>query len=754
MHWVLTRGRVPVFVTVAVLTLVSAWFASSLDVEMANESLVADDAIGARGYASFRVTFGSDEDLILAVRHPALLEASGIAWLSRLTARLERVEGVRAVFSLANAMQLVTPDLGAAMAPLSPDEIADEDAGAALVAALDRNPDLMGWLISEDRRTAGIVIELEDHPDDVEAPSRTISDVRALMADERRPGQTLWLTGIAVQKNDVSAYTQRDQRVLVPLSFATLALVLFVFVRSWPLVALPLAVTAVSVSWTMGAYAGSGYRTNAITALLPPVVMVLSVSVSVHLISRWETLRGGEAPERILRAVRSVFFPCLLCSVTTAASFASLLLSDVPAVRQFGAFSGLGAMAALVAGLTIVPIGLLYCRARKDFASSRTHGAIARVLNGSAYVAVEYPRWVLAIAGLLTLVAGVAAIGIRNNTDLVRFLKPSAPLYRDTMAIDENLMGTQATEFVVSRRDGLPLTGAADLSRLAAFEAAARSRVEVSEVFSVLPILRQIHRAATGGLHLALPERQEEVDRVLDFVEAADDRRLIDKWLAPEMDQARFTVRTRSLGTADASTLSEALESTAGTVFGADYDVVRTGSFDRVARDSNRLVGAQARSFAVAMVLVFLCVGLVFRSPRLTLLSLLPNCVPVVWTVGLMGAVGIDLSTGTAMIAPAVIGLVVDDTIHYLTGFHRELGHGPAAAVRRTTTKVGRALLVNSVVLACGFWVGCFGSFVPTIYFSLLTGLTMAGALVCDLLLTPATLLVFGGYDRRDGSAG
>ena len=135
-----------------------------------------------------------------------------------------------------------------------------------------------------------------------------------------------------------------------------------------------------------------------------------------------------------------------------------------------------------------------------------------------------------------------------------------------------------------------------------------------------------------------------------------------------------------------------------------------------------------------------------FRTAELMLLSIIPNLGPVIWTGGLMGALGIDLSTGTAMIASVVIGLAVDDTIHYLTRFRREESRGTREAIHRATTRTGRALVISSVVLVVGFWVGALGSFKPTLYFSLLTGLAMISALACDLLVLPATLVLL---DRR-----
>ena len=129
------------------------------------------------------------------------------------------------------------------------------------------------------------------------------------------------------------------------------------------------------------------------------------------------------------------------------------------------------------------------------------------------------------------------------------------------------------------------------------------------------------------------------------------------------------------------------------------------------------------------------------------LISVVPNVVPILWTGGLMGALGIDLSTGTAMIASVVIGISVDDTIHYLTRYRREQSLGVDVAIDRTTTETGRALVISSVVLTVGFWVGALGSFNPTVYFSLFTGLTMLSALACDLLILPAILVL--GSNRR-----
>jgi predicted RND superfamily exporter protein len=198
-----------------------------------------------------------------------------------------------------------------------------------------------------------------------------------------------------------------------------------------------------------------------------------------------------------------------------------------------------------------------------------------------------------------------------------------------------------------------------------------------------------------------------------------------------------------------AAPLAEGILEDGRRLLGDEYLLSATGSFYQVTQGSNQLVASQVGSFGLAVALIVAAIAALFRSPRLVGIALIPNLMPVVWTGGLMGFLGIDLSTGTAMIASAVIGVVVDDTIHYLTGFTRDYRGDAGEAVRRTTRGIGAALFLNNLVLVLGFWVGAFGSFKPTIYFSLLSGMTMITALVCDLFVTPACLILF---DRRRGA--
>jgi len=732
------RGRGPWLAIVALATLALGARAARVGIEHDNASLNAVDAGQRRVYDEFKATFGNDEDLLLALDHPALLDGRGLALVDTVTRALAALDGVRRVWSLTTAEELTAGASGAEPRPLVSPPWDAPDVRMRAVAALDRTPDLTGWLVSADRCTAGLVIELEERPGDVEYRTRIIGAVRALMVRYGRDGVTLHLTGVPVQKHDVAAYVDRDQRLLLPLAIVVLGATLAAFFRRPAGVLVPLGVAALTVVWTTGVYAWSGHALNAITSLLPPVLLVVALAASVHVYEMWRAAADTDGVGRALAAVRAIVVPAGLCAITTSQGFASLAVSDIPAVEQFGLFAAVGTAIAFLLGMTAAPAVLSWLR--PPARSGTEHGATLWLLDTTSRLATRRPGAVLVVFGIVTLLATAAIPRIRANTDLVGFLRADAPLRVDTSWIDAHLGGTLPLDFVLRRRDGGPIRALDAYRRLGALEEAIRARPHVATVTSVLAVVRQVHRAESGGA-LALPDDDATLGDELDLIEESG-HALVGRFAGPELRALRVTARLRAVGTAESAPLVEAIVADAARILGPAYSLVPTGALYHVVHDSTRLVHQQVASFATAIVLVVLAIGLLFRSLTFTVLALIPNVMPILWTGGLMGAAGIELSTGTAMIASAVLGLVVDDTIYYLAHYRHAYRGDAASAIHATARAVGAPITAASVSLVLGFWVGAFGSFKPTIYFSLLTGLTMITGVVCDLLVLPASLVV------------
>ena len=738
--------RRPCLFIILIMTLVMLIFALRVRIESNNASMVSANRELQVNYELFRDTFGNDEMLMLAITRPHLLRPEGLQAVDRITEEIAALRGVSRVLSLTNAVQLVSGDFGSEAVPLVAKPYSEHDQ-LNITQALEQNPDLSQLLLSKDRQTGVVLIDLAGEPTQ---QGQDIAAIEALLAD-RYGDQNVHLTGIPLLKLTVSRFIQRDQQVIIPFSVAILGALLLLMFRRLSGLLLPLAAMAITLCWTIGLYSLCGYALNTITALLPPVIMVLSIATTVHLYSGWLQLAGepGDPKTLLAREMRKLFLPCLFTAMTTALGLGSLLVSDVPAVQLFGVFSAIGVMLSFVVNILVVPSVLSFLPMPETGRRLYDTGVLRNLLRATANLAVSSPRLVLVLSLLLTLVALIGAGRIVNNTDLVRFLKPGAPLHRDTMMIDEAVGGVNRIEFLLTRKDGKALTGLEDMSRLATVHESIGQLQKVSGSYSILNLLRQLNRAERKQREPALPDDGGDLLNLFDLLEIAPDQAFLRKIISADFTKLRISVRTKMIGTSDTAELVARIGQLAARQLGDNYDMIPTGEYYQVVSDSNRLVASVVSSFSISLGTVFMAIFILFRSFKLIALALVPNLLPLAWTAGLIGFLGIDLSTGTAMIASVAIGLTVDSTIHYLTRFRQEDRGDCKEAVMRTTMATGRALTISALVLFFGFSVGGLSSFLPTIYFSVLTGITMLGALVCDLLVLPASLVLYDAWQKR-----
>jgi len=201
-----------------------------------------------------------------------------------------------------------------------------------------------------------------------------------------------------------------------------------------------------------------------------------------------------------------------------------------------------------------------------------------------------------------------------------------------------------------------------------------------------------------------------------------------------------MTLRCEAIGTDEGEVVIAKVKDTIDGESDAKFTVQVIGEFYRVIIESNQLTSSQIKSFGIALALILCSIGIVFRSIRYMLIAVIPNVVPLLFTAAVMGFADIPLSAGTMMIASVVLGIAVDDTIHYLSAFRRTYRSSADEAIRHTTAETGFTLIATTIALSLGFLVAIFGSFQPTVYFGLLSGLTMWFALACDLIVLPACL--------------
>jgi uncharacterized protein len=734
---ILTRHiRMAIFILIG-LTLVALVGVSRLTIDPASAQLFIRPSAAYQVYEHFLATFGSDETLLVALYDPVqpIVTPDGLTAVRQLTRALTDLPQVAAVLSLTNAPDMSRLDITSFGMAL-PRVVEGETLSAQQLAALQHNELVMGTLLSRDFHTAGIVVVPNDTITAPVARQDWIAAVRQVAHQQAHQGRQTYVAGTPLERSDVTHYLERDQQLMVPLVFVVLLVITWSIYRIKRFAVMPLLCVLLSLLWTMGIVGFAGRPLNVVTALLPPVVMVVSVSVAIHLLNQFldELGAGARGVEAVHNTVSHVGTACFLTTLTTTLGFFSLLVSPIPAIREFAFFAGLGVLLSFVVSMTCVPIALL--RSGQVSAARLRHlqeGWIEALLDRLVYWVAAHRQNVFGGSALMVLVLVPGAWYLTEGTDIVRALKPQAPLRVSTEFIERHLTGAHSLEIVVQLPETASLMAPATIRQTLDFAHWLRAQPGVTAVYSPWEPLRAVRAellaqdaqltALAALLPLALP---------------------LDAWLDGRGQQLRLSARVTAMRSDQLLALADTVLQQAAQ---RQLQVQMTGSNYLLAQMSRTLVQTQTRTFGLATVLVLGSIALALRSWKLGCIAALPNILPPLMLFGLMGWCGIAVSTATAMIASVVLGLIVDDTIHLLHRYtsERAAGYAPLPAVERSLRSTGRALLSTTLILTLGFWVGVFGSFQPTVHFSFLTGLTMILALVVELLMTPAVILTWEG---------
>lgn len=706
-----------------------------LELDPSNERLFLRTDSASRVYEHFLATFGSDEAILVALYSPhhTMVTPEGLAALRQLTQALAAVPHVASVQSLTNTPDMtqlrVTP-FGLAVprlvpdAPLSPDE---------QLAAIQHNEHVFGTLLSTDLHTAGVVVIPATTTTEGQTREAWIAAVRTVAAAHAQHDLQTYVAGTPIERIEVTRYLERDQRLIVPLVLLVLVMCTFGFYRVKRFAALVLACVLLPLVWTTGVMGFADYRFNIVTSLLPAVILVVSVSLVFHILDQFinERTAGARGAITVVRAVRRVGFPCLFDAITTAIGFFSITTSPIPALQEFGLFAGLGVVFAAVVTFTLGPVALLWM---DDLTPARFQhlyaGRLERSLTGLAGWVAAYRHTVLSSMLVLVLIALPGISRIQKGTDMIRALKKTAPLRISSEFIDRHLTGVNSLELLVQ----LPSHNAggiapATIRQILAFAQWVRSQPDVTAVFSPWEPLR--------GVPPELLEQDEQLMVLATLLPLAIP---LDAWLDTQSQTLRLSARVRST---DSERFLKLAEHVAQEAQQRSLQVQITGRTYLLAQMARTLVHSQVTSLLTAAVGIFGIVFVVLRSWTLGFIATIPNVLPPLMIFGLMGWCGIELSSATTMIASVALGLLVDNTMHLLYHYHRatQEGRAPLGALAQTVRHVGRAMIFTTLILTLGFWVGMLGSFKPTQFFALLTGLTLVVALGVALLLVPAVLL-------------
>ena len=734
---------------VLVVTAVTAVYSAGVSFDNSIEVWFLEDDPDLVTYHEFTESFDSDQIVVLAWRDPELWTADGLrfAWdLGEAISSLERVEKVRSIVALTEVV--AEPGVLTVRPMYDPDEPPDPEELRARVMGDEL---LVGALVGRAGDVASIVVTVDHLMGRTHEKRILARDIRRVVErfGEQRDLRVR-LAGPTILDDAFLRHTERDFLTIMPAMVLVIVIIILILFQTWRALLLPMSVVALASCWVTGLTVMIGQKLTIIHGIIYPMLLGVGIATSIHLLSRTLLLRReGHSPrEAADSALRQLLTPSFFTAATTVAGLSSLNFSNLAPLRQFGQIGAFGIASAFVLSYALGAWLLPWVAAKESTGDAhhpldRLWAKWDRWLTALGELALKRAARVMVVSVLLSAIGLAGLFFLEIGSNPVEYFTKRDPVRQDLEFIDQELAGTTRLEVIVSTGvEG----GVKEPEVLADMESVERWLREVDGVgasVSLADYVKELRRALRGGdeAERRLPDDRREVAQLLLLV---DDPEEIESMVNFEYSSARITTTVRASQADDLTARIDELDELLEQTFEPPNSAISTGMSKLIANMDRYLLFSATRSMGLAFITVLLCMTLALRSVRLGLFSMIPNILPVALVIGFMGWVGIKLDPGTTMIGAVALGLVVDNTVHFLHHLRRRVHDGDDIhdAVVDTLMKTGRAVVTTSVVLTLGFELMLLASFSPNIHFGLLCGLAIAIALVADLVVLPAALVL------------
>lgn len=683
-----------------------------------------------------RTQFGETDPVLLAVDFGNVYTAENIGRIDRLTRKLAELDGVRQVVSIANVQNPVADEFGIDLSTFAAQAQADPDSVAGFAQQVADNPIYRDALVSENGAVAAFALTLTDLDEVRFRTEDHTGRIRAL-AREITGAERVWVTGSPVIKAATTDAILRTLKFTIPAIFVLLVVLLLLAFRSLPAVLFAALTVALAVLWTLAVAAALKLPLNLVTTLVPVLVATLCLAYTVHVLAEYfHPQRAEDSRARRGRVYQRMGASLTLSGATTIAGFLALIPGSLPAVGQFAAMSSLGV------GLSVL-LTLLFLPAVLSLADPRGQrrplgeAMFVRKARRLALFDLKWRNWIIAIAVLSLPIDLYYASKIRVGTEYINGFDSDQVVRIDYEAINTAFNGANLVWILIETYVNDALTDPALIREIESLQAWLEQQPEVGATVSYVDHLKLINRNLNDGdpaFH-RIPDDATAVKQLLVFGGSDEIRRVIDS----RFRTALIAVRIKVDASIEIAGFVERTESRLRQM-SPPLDGRVTGSPVLATRTVNEIASGQLTSLLVAFAVIWAMLALMFTSVRSALLAMLPNALPVALYFGTLGALDITLNPTTSLIACVVLGIAVDDTIHFLTRFNHDARAKASekAAVKSALAAVLRPVTFTTIALALGFLVFTGSELRNQVQFGALAAFTIVLAWISDITLTPA----------------
>ena len=719
-------------------------------------NLLPDDHEVNLMYNNFLDVFGQEGNLIvLGVKDSSLFSVKELNAWNKLADSFKGYDEVESVLSIKDLQKLVknTKEEKFDLEPFIKDSIHSIKEIDQLQEELFKQyPFYDNFLFNAETKTIRTAIYLKKDIVNTSARKDYILDnfLPKVEKFEEETGLDVRISGMPYIRTLNATTIVGEIPIFIGAALFVTSLIFFLFFRSFRATFISLIVVCFGVMWTFGIIGLLGYEITVLTALIPPLIIVIGIPNCVFLINKYqqEVKSHGNKVRSLQRVITKVGNATLMTNITTASGFATFILTESKLLKEFGIVASLSIIAIFILCLLIIPIlytFLPYPKERHlEHLNKRWIGAFVNWMENM----VKHRKITIYATALLLIVGSIIGIyQIKISGSLIEDMPQDTEFFNDIRFFETEFNGIMPLEIMIDTKRKKGVMKLATLKRMEQLEELIHDIPELSRPISVVSLVKYSKQAYYNGnpKYYQLPTSQEN-NFILSYAKnSTSNVDMLSNFVDSTGQYARITTFMKDIGTAKMERIQEDLQTKIDKVFPKErYNVIITGKALVFQKGTKYLVKNLAISLTLAIVLIALFMAYLFRSFRMIIVSLIPNLLPLLVTAGLMGYLGVPIKPSTILVFSIAFGISVDDTIHFLAKYRQELqaNHWKIkksvyAALRET----GVSMIYTSIVLFFGFSVFTISSFGGTVALGALVSITLLFAMLSNLLLLPSLLL-------------
>ena len=710
------------------ITIFLSLFIPTLKFDFTVEDFFSKYGSSSKEYTNFKNNFGREDNFI------TLIYKSNDPYSKDLYIEIEdlifKIEDFSEVDNIISLFTLSDVDSNAWIGDLYSDTWNQKKIFNAL-KFIQKDPALGNRILSENLNYGSIIITLDSLANNHSDRTKLLNNIKNLTKNS----STEWIfSGVTVLRTEFVKLMLKDSLIFIPICSIILIISLTFIFRNWIHVFLPLLTVTISVIWLLGIMGFFKLGINIMNYIVPSIIFIIAIADAIHIQARFkENLsKNKDNPHQaMIKTMVEMSKVVFLTSLTTAIGFLALTAASIPILQEFGLEIAIGVMIAWLISILIVPCGIMTLKGFKY----ESNQSFYNFLNWLSNKIILKP-WLFIIIPLL--ISGIFISKIMNlSTDasLLDDLRPNNKLYQDLKFTEKYFGGVLPFEVLLKiNTNKKNIYNDEIFAYIKKIQSTLKTEIPNGRFLSILDIINSIKR-----LELSRHINDQELIETIIKNQIKNKNKLI----SLDKKTLRISGIIENKTSMQMEKIYEKLDSLSNQ-FPSYLSISYTGTTVVALKTNNYLVKALSNSLGIALSLISIILAIMFRSKSILFASLVTNLIPIFTMIGVLAWFNISLRVPTAFTFSVALGIAVDDSLHFLLRFKKELSKGLSRkdAIKNTIMNTGAALMITTIVLVSGFLSLLLSAFLPTFQFGLLSAAMIGSALFCDLTLLPALCLV------------